>query len=221
MTSSDLKSLGVEATQNQLRAASQRAALVTLLGASLVFGSLLYAGVSLRSTHLQLDVLQVERLQVMAQIEQNTRVLATASDELEETKLQLRQARCALESSRSAVQAFHQRQYSTAVELYSEALTCDPGNAYILNLQAYSLFKLGRLEDAIRSQQRSLASEPDYAWGYFDLARFLCASGTSRLVEARSNIDRAVRLRPNLGQIMQGDGEFVRLCGEMVPGNSQ
>jgi len=134
---------------------------------------------------------------------------------LDATRAQVGGLRCALQSSRSAIEAFHQRDFRRAVELYGDALACDPDNAYLLNLRAYSLFRLGRLADAIAEQRRSISVDRNYAWGYFDLARFLCAAGDFEA--ARANIDEAIRLRPGLAQIMRNDGEFQRLCRGNAP----
>ena len=78
------------------------------------------------------------------------------------------------------------------------------------------MFKSGRLREAIEGQQRSLLADTTYAWGYFDLARFFCAS--SRREEARQAGMHAIRLRPDLLGVMRRDGEFLKLCGrDLVP----
>jgi tetratricopeptide (TPR) repeat protein len=83
-----------------------------------------------------------------------------------------------------------------------------------LNLRAYSLFRLGRINEAIEGQRQSVAVDPGYAWGHFDLARFLCAAGSpAQVEEAKREIDRAIELEGDpMRERMKGDGEFRRVC---------
>jgi hypothetical protein len=116
---------------------------------------------------------------------------------------------------RDAIRAFHRRDYDTAVALYDRVLLADPENAYLLNLKAYSLFKRKLLGQAIDVQKESVRVDPQYAWGYFDLARFQCASG--RFDDARESIELArEKGGPWLIEKMQGDGEFRRLCKRVL-----
>jgi tetratricopeptide (TPR) repeat protein len=175
------------------------------------------ARVSLAKTQASLDDLQKEYTTVSAQKAATDQALTESRRQIDELKQQISQARCALDSSRSALEAFHQREYGAAVHLYEQALACEPDNAYLLNLQAYSLFKDGKLEEALATQRRSAKADPNYAWGQFDLARFLCALGPTRFSEAKTAINETLRLRPDLLKAMRGDGEFRRLCKGLTP----
>ena len=85
------------------------------------------------------------------------------------------------------------------------------------NLRAYALFRMGRVEEAVRRQREGLAADSSYAWGYFDLARFLCASKPPQMEEARQAVQTAITLRPDLEATMRRDGEFQRVCRGLVP----
>jgi len=178
-----------EGELDRLRKVSRRAMLLSALGAVIVMAALLIASYQLS--------------QVEAQQKQASTALAQTRAQLEETRTGLARAQCALRESRSAIEAFHSGAYDVA-------LRCDPQNAYLLNLKAYSLFKAGRLAAAIDAQQQSLSVDSGYAWGYFDLARFQCAARAfDKAAAARST---AIRLRPDLAEVMRSDGEFMRLC---------
>lgn len=138
------------------------------------------------------------------------------SAQVEDLKLQLAHSREAVAATRIAINAFHVGRYDDAVRTYAAALQLDPDNAYILNLQAYAVFKTGRIGDAIEIEQKSVKADPQYAWGYFDLARFLCAAKPPRYEEARMAIYTALRLRPDLISYMRDDGEFKRHCKEIL-----
>ncbi len=98
---------------------------------------------------------------------------------------------------------------------YDKVIRDDSSNAYLLNLRAYSLFKAGRIDEAIRSQQLSLRADPGYAWGYFDLARFECARGNWDA--AKDALDRLLKVNPEMRPTADRDGEFRRLCRRIYP----
>ncbi len=116
--------------------------------------------------------------------------------------------------TQAAIRAFHRRDYETALALYDQVLLRNPENAYVLNLKAYSLFKTERIPDAIKVQKESTRVDPAYAWGFFDLARFQCAARD--FGAARQSMQRALELRSDLRAIMEGDGEFRRLCAPIL-----
>lgn len=121
----------------------------------------------------------------------------------------------ALQESRMAIDAFHARDYPKALEHYDKALAADPANAYVLNLRAYTLFKQRKYNEALAAEEQSIRANPDYAWGYFDKARFLCALGKKD--EARQAITKALAIDSDLRSKMRDDGEFTRLCGDIIP----
>lgn len=195
---------------------SSRAQIERLGRASQVSGLLMALGTLVVAAALWLSYAQLRALQgeVASLASEATRLQKQSNDLREDAEKMRREIgglREALAASRYAIEAFHQRDYSTAVSLYDQALHADPNNAYLLNLKAYSLFKLKRIGEAIEVQRQSLRVDPEYAWGYFDLARFQCATGL--FDEARGSIDRAIEKRPGLQDIMAKDGEFQRLCG--------
>lgn len=132
------------------------------------------------------------------------------ASELETVKAQLSKEREALAAGRDAINAFHAGNYEEALNDYDRALALDPENAYILNLKGYVLFKMKRFSDAAQALDASTKVDPQYAWAYFDLARVQCAAGN--LNEARTAIEKALNLRPELKETMANDGEFTRVC---------
>lgn len=119
-------------------------------------------------------------------------------------------SRCALGAA-SGINAYHEGEFTLAVELYDQALACDPADGDVLNLKAYSLFKSGDSESALETQLRGLAVAPDDAWGFFNLARYLCAVGDTEAAAAQ--MATAISLSPGMAAIASGDGEFQSLCG--------
>jgi tetratricopeptide (TPR) repeat protein len=192
---------------------SRQAALVSLLGFLLVLGALFYAATELTSLERERKRLDLQRSALLDQIERDKAELAKVNSELAN-------ARQAVAASRLAINAFHAGRLEDAVALYDEALRADPSNAYLQNLRAYALFRLGHVDAALEGQRKSVASDPQYAWGYFDLARFLCAASPSRLEEAKDAASRALKLRPDLRRIMEQDAEFQRVCHGQIPGHA-
>lgn len=190
--------------------ASRRAALVSLLGFLLVVAALGYSAVKLADLQEQRGALQREQADLIATIDSSKADVAKYRQEAQN-------ARQAVAASRAAINAFHAGRFEDAVSLYDEALKSDPENAYLQNLRAYALFRLGKVDTAIEGQRLSLAVDPNYAWGYFDLARFLCAASPPLWDEANDAARRAIELRPELLEIMRSDGEFQRVCRGRVP----
>ena len=108
---------------------------------------------------------------------------------------------------------YHQGNYAAAVRSYDQALKLDPRNSYVMNLRGYALFQQRDYRDAITALKGSVEANPDYAWGYFDLARAECAA--KDFEQARDSISMAISKRPDLQGIMRADGEFTRICASI------
>ncbi len=130
--------------------------------------------------------------------------------QLDETRKELQKSQNATRYVAEAINFYHARQYHRALQSYDQAITLDPNNPYIYDLKGYALFKLGQLEPSIATLRKSVVSDPNYAWGYFDLARVYCAAKDYR--SARDSIASALRLAPELKHTMQRDGEFAHIC---------
>jgi tetratricopeptide (TPR) repeat protein len=194
----------------QLGRASRRAAALTGAGVVVVLLALTFAVTSLRR-------LEREGTELTAKNGQLREELAAGLLQRDSLRATLSQTRLALASTRAAINAFHAGRLEDAVVLYGEALAADPGNAYVQNLQAYALFRLKRLPQAVTAARKSIAADTTYAWGYFDLARILCAFGSDSLAAAKDAAARAVALRPEMRGIMTSDREFQRVCNSRIP----
>jgi TPR repeat/Tetratricopeptide repeat len=123
-----------------------------------------------RNSHEELRRVQMEVQR--AQVERSS-----LRAELNSALQQLQRSREATQYVTQGINYYHQSRYELAVENYDRALALDPNNPYIVNLKGYALFKLHRLQPAIDALQRAVSADPNYAWGYFDLARAYCANG--------------------------------------------
>lgn len=189
---------------DELGKASHKSAVLSLFGFFLVLAAIGYAFVGLNDLELQRATLLHEQ-QVLIADTKRYRL------ELTSVHADLAKSRAALGAARAAINAFHAGRVEDAVALYDEVLAADPDNAYIQNLRAYSLFRLGRIAAAIDGQRRSLAADPQYAWGYFDLARFLYSSSPPQIEEARKAEAKAIELRSDMWIIMRNDAEYQRV----------
>jgi tetratricopeptide (TPR) repeat protein len=193
---------------------SRVSAVLMVLGAVVVASALWIATSRLTSVQAEVTDLETRAEGLRTKNED----LARAAAELTKTSDTLRKEvsglRQALSASRDAIAAFHARDYPTAVSLYDTALAADPGNAYLINLKAYSLFKLGNLSEAISVQQHGLRTDPSYAWGLFDLARFQCAAGNK--AAAAKALGEAIAEDDRFRRLAKQDGEFRRLCGSLI-----
>jgi tetratricopeptide (TPR) repeat protein len=183
----------------------------SIILAGCVSASLLYL------SYRELGRVNVQRRTLLNEVGALKGEMQGYKSDLNTVRAELARARLSLTAARAAINAFHAGRLTDAVTLYDEALSSDPDNAYIQNLRAYALFRLGRVDAAVEGQRKSIAADPSYAWGYFDLARFLCATSPPRMEDARAAAKRAIELRPDMRAIMQGDGEFQRVCHHSLP----
>jgi tetratricopeptide (TPR) repeat protein len=183
----------------------------SIILAGCIGASLLYI------SYRELDRVNVQRRTLLNQVGALQAEMQGYKNDLNTVRGDLARARSSLSAARAAINAFHAGRLTDAVTLYDEALGADPDNAYLQNLRAYALFRLGRVDAAIAGQRKSVADDPTYAWGYFDLARFLCATSPARTDDARAAAKRAIELRPGMRAIMQNDGEFQRVCRHSLP----
>ena len=184
---------------------SRISAALMALGALVVLGALWVGSTKLSKLNAEVALLESHAAQLKDQRE-------AVSNQIQKLQSEVSTLRQALSASRDAIAAFHARDYVEAVRLYELALSADPGNVYIMNLKAYSLFKLGRVQEAITFQATALQKDTTYAWGYFDLARFQCAAGDK--VSAEKSIALAIEKESRFRELAQQDGEFRRLCGQ-------
>lgn len=197
----------VNETVERLGRSSRLAALVSFLGLALALGALLYSMRQLYRVNAELNAQNVA-------LEKSRKSL---EDYENYANMQLSRSRAALSSARAAINAFHSGNLEEALQLYNEALSSDPDNAYLQNLRAYTLFRLRRTDEAIEGEKRSVEIDPNYAWGYFDLARFLCAADPPEMDAAKDAARKAIQLRPDLEPTMRSDGEFQRVCRHQIP----
>lgn len=172
---------------------------ITLLGTVAVVVAFIVAGNELGSATRQVHALR-----------ETADTLARQVDSLRNETAGLREA---LTAARAAINAYHAGDYLGAVALYDKVLRGDSTNAYLLNLRAYALFKAGRIDEAIRSQQLSIRADSSYAWGYFDLTRFECARGSWDA--AKAALTRLLTMAPAMRSTLNRDGEFRRLCQQV------
>ncbi len=192
---------------------SRVSAILIALGAVVVAGALWVSTSRLVQVQAEVSGLHTRANDLRARNLDLERAAADLSKRSEVLRSEVAGLRQALSSSRDAIAAFHARDYATAVALYDTALSADPGNAYLMNLKAYSLFKQGRVSEAIAVQQQGLRIDPSFTWGLFDLARFQCAAGDH--AAAASALRDAIARDDRFRRLSQVDGEFRRVCGAL------
>jgi tetratricopeptide (TPR) repeat protein len=193
----------VEAYSAREKASFRRSVLVFAIIAVLAAAVLVY-------TSVRVERAVREAQNALTAVQYARTALEGLRREDQELRLRLQRSREATQYVTQGINYYHQGIYGAAVHSYDKALNLDPENPYVLNLKGYSLFKQRELKQAIAALQEAVTVEPEYAWGYFDLARAQCAVG--EFGEARKSASRAISLRPDLKNIMRSDGEFARLC---------
>lgn len=201
--------------------------LFQLTAAAMALGVTAWATFRVRPLLAEKERLEVDVQARQSQLRELKDGEAKARADYADAERQLGVIRSELEGARKAtpelikgINAFHRKQYGQAIMHYDEALRLNPGDAYIYNLKSYSQFKAGDLAGASATMSNSLEVDPTYDWGYFDLARYQCASGAA--IAAVETLRAAVakrgrpvkRLAPTF---LTTDEEFRRLCAAVLP----
>ena len=91
-------------------------------------------------------------------------------------------------------------------------LRCNPDHAAALSNRGLSLHKLGRLDEALASYDRALATQPDYADALVN--RGVTLHDLKRFDEALASYDRAIALRPD-----HADAHFFGSLSRLLTGD--
>lgn len=183
-------------------------ALIVIVGLCVI----LYSTREVKQKIEKTETLEKQLVQVEIEKKEQTEKLAVQTEKLNASQKALEAAR--LDPTRAGIKAYHQGKYKEAIASYDRALEKAPNDAYVWNLKGYSLFKAKRYNESVQALLKAVEVDPQYAWGYFDLARVYCA--IKRPDAATEAMRHAIRLRPNLREIAAKDREFTKLCGSLV-----
>jgi tetratricopeptide (TPR) repeat protein len=99
--------------------------------------------------------------------------------------------------------------FSDAVERYNVALSLDPQNAEALGYRGYTLYRLGRLDQALADLQRAEKLDPQSSWHPYNEALVLWARQDT--VGAIAAVQRAISIDSGIAPVMVGDPQFGSL----------
>ena len=104
------------------------------------------------------------------------------------------------------VRSAQQGNFSNAINSYRKAVLADPTDATAYQLLGYTHFKEGDYESAIKYLQASIAINPEYAWGYYNLS--LALWGAGQKTEAIEQIKKVLNLDTRFANIIRDDLQF-------------
>ncbi|XP_071360045.1 stress-induced-phosphoprotein 1-like isoform X2 [Trachinotus anak] len=94
------------------------------------------------------------------------------------------------------IQMFQQGQYSQAVHMFTEAISCDPRDHRFYGNRSYCYWFLEQYSSALTDAQRAIELNPDWPKGYF---RKGCAlMGLKRYSEAEKEMEQVLKLDENI-----------------------
>jgi tetratricopeptide (TPR) repeat protein len=196
-----------------------------LLAAAVALGVTGWAALQVRPlleqrTRLEKQIGEAQaRVAQLAEAEKHAREeIAALEQRAAKLRDELKGARESTPILSDAINAYHKGNYDEAVTKYDQALKLNPGDPYIRNLKSYSQYKTGDYKGAERTLSTALELNPTYDWGYFDLARYQCASGAPQ--EALKTINAAVakrgdKIRSDLRFFLSKDAEFTNACRQI------
>ncbi|KAE8300570.1 Stress-induced-phosphoprotein 1 [Larimichthys crocea] len=93
------------------------------------------------------------------------------------------------------IQMFGQGQYSQAVDMFTEAIYCDPKDHRFYGNRSYCYWCLKQYYSALTDAQRSIELSPDWPKGYFRKGSALM--GLKRYSEAEKAMEQVLKLDPH------------------------
>ncbi|XP_038568177.1 STI1-like protein isoform X1 [Micropterus salmoides] len=143
------------------------------------------AFVAKAASHIKLKTLKNRATQVSRENKENE----TRSSQVESTEEMKRRGESL---TVQGIQMFGQGQYSQAVDMFTEAIYCDPNDHRFYGNRSYCYWCLEQYSSALRDAQRSIQLAPDWPKGYF---RKGCAlMGLKRYSEAEKAIEQVLKL---------------------------
>ena len=111
---------------------------------------------------------------------------------------------------------FYSKRYDLAIKEYDEALKLDPENFVLYDLKGYSQMRLRRFEEAILSLNKSVSLNPNYGWGYYNLALAYWANGSKD--NSRTALMELLKVSPEMKTTVLNDWQFAEIIKDELAG---
>jgi tetratricopeptide (TPR) repeat protein len=181
-------------------------AIMTVVGASIVAGSLIYSGFQFAALQKakaqqeqQLNAARAELSALRAQV-------AEAQKALSDMQEQSRKLREAFTYLQLGVKKFFGHDFNGALPYYEKAIEVNPTNPVLFDLKGYSLLRAGRTHDAVVALEHAIALDPGYVWGHYNLALAYWAEGEKD--QAVAEVRKTIEINPSLRKQIREDGQF-------------
>jgi len=195
-----------EGELEKFRNHARAGAIMTVVGASIVTGSLIYS--SFQFAALQKEKAQQERQLNAARAELSTlraQVVQTQKA-LSDMQAQSRKVREAFTYLQLGIKKFFGRDFNGALPYYEKAIEVNPTNPVLFDLKGYSLLRAGRTHDAVAALEHAITLDPGYVWGHYNLALAYWAEGEKD--QAVGEVRKAIEIDPALRKQIREDGQF-------------
>jgi len=178
-----------ESTLASLGRTSRRTAALSLLGALLVLGALVYSSLELKNLERKVHDKQ-------EQLREAQNALVTARDRLQKS----------VEKTSRGVNLARSGKYQEAIATYNEALEIDPGNYFVYEWMGYTYYRAGQYDEALRSYRKLIDLAPAYPRAYYNLALVLWARNDPDA--AVDVVATAIKLDPKIREDFRTDPQF-------------
>lgn len=186
-------------------------AVMTLVGAVIIAGSLIYSGLQLAALQRERATHEEELQDLRQQLKNLNKSRDQAQRDLEQLQGQVRSARESLTSLQPCLKMFFTQNYVGAVDCYDRAIATDPANPVIYDLKGYSLLRAGQIDASVTTLEKSVSLAPDYVWGHYNLALAYWAAGANE--RAVSEVKKVLDIDPSFSEVIRRDGQFSKFWG--------
>jgi tetratricopeptide (TPR) repeat protein len=145
---------------------------------------------------------------LQTQINQKKVELEKAQTDISKAQTDLSKARDVADHMRQGQVYSQQRDYEQAIAEFDQVIAIDPNNPNAYNQKGYAYLRSGNYGLAEENLKRSIAIDPDFIWGHYNLALVYWAQ--SKQSEAVKEVETVLRIRPDFREILINDGQFSK-----------
>ena len=106
--------------------------------------------------------------------------------------------------------------FESAIVYFLQAIQLKPDDAGLHNAIGYAFFKMGRMDDSLRSFQRAIAISPDCAEAYFNCGNLHYAM--RRVEDAIAMFDKSLHIKPDDQSVVFNKSLALLLSGDLRQG---
>ena len=149
-----------------------------------------------------------ENVERESQLRKTQAELENATKQLNELQMQINNTRESFAIAQLGLNKFLRFDYAGAIKYYEQAIKIDPNNPVLYDFMGYAFLRSNKPSEAVSSLEKSVAINPRYTLGHYNLALAYWASGDHS--RAINEVKLLLEIDPSFKSVIKGDGQFSK-----------